>query len=206
MRLLIIINIIVLIVLTWAINSLVITESVLTESLGEQLSSYQIKDIIDGAHKFIWIDYLLSVFGYIIKILCVSSLFYAMLHLSDIKVKFKPILNSVVFAYTIFLIPLIIRVIVFATTSDTYSLDEIHNYSFGSLMSLFDINDFEPWARVGFRSINIWEVLFVIYISFQFKEYYDGSVKVAAENVVIVYLTALLLWTSFLVFLSVTLS
>lgn len=205
MRNFILFNIVVILASSFYLNEVILTEDVIHQSLESQLSNEQIESVMGISKQMAWLDYLLSVLGYFFRILIVSSLIYLILYLNEIEVSFADTVGLVAKSLTIFLVPMVIKITALSF-SDTVSLDDIQFFSFGSLLDVFDTDGMENWLKVVLKSINIWEVLFIVMLSLQLKKYFDNDLKKSIYNVAISYGAGMLVWTFFVVFVTITIS
>lgn len=199
-------NIIIILASSFYINEFILTEDVFYQSFDEQLSGDQIESVLDMAEKMAWVDYTLSVIGYLLKIIVISALVYLVLVLNEIDATYSNTMAIVANSFSIFLIPIVIKVVILPFSVDTMTLDQIQYFSVGSLLNLFDTTDMENWVKVILRSINIWEVIFSFVLATQLKEYFNNNFKKSVQNVVLSYGSGLMVWTLFTVFIAITFS
>jgi len=199
-------NIVVIIGLTVYINEIFLTDDVIYKSLGDQLSIDQIESIMGMSKKMAWLDYILAVLAYLLKLIIISALVYLILILNEIKLVYSDIFVLVSESYTIFLVPLVLKVLILSFSTNPVTLDGLQFFSFGSLLNIFDSDGMENWLKVILRNCNIWEVIFMVLLAFQLRKYFGNDFRKSLWNVVISYGGGLLVWICFAVFVSITLS
>jgi hypothetical protein len=202
----IIFNIVVILALSIYINEFILTDEVVYKSLGDQLSNDQIASILGMTKRMVWVDYIIAVVGYLLKIILISALIYLILVLNEIKVFYADIIGIVSKSFTIFLVPVVLKVLVFSYSTDPITLDRLQFFSIGSLLNIFDSEGMESWLKVILRSLNIWEVIFIILLAFQLRKYFANDFGKSLSNVLISYGGGLVVWICFAVFISITLS
>jgi hypothetical protein len=205
MRNFIILNIVIILVSSVYLNEVILTEDVIFQSLGNQLSNEQIESVLGISKQMVWLDYCLSVVGYLLKIIIVSALVYLILFLNEIEVLYSDTIAIVSKSFTIFLVPVVIKIIVLSFLTNP-SLDDIQFFSVGSLLDVFDSDGMENWLKVILKSINIWEVIFMTLLAFQLKNYFGDDFQKSMRNVIISYGGGLLVWTFFVVFITITIT
>lgn len=203
MRNFILLNIFIILASSIYLNEVILTEDVFFYSLESQLSNDQIESIVGMAKQMAWLDYCLSVIAYLLKIIVIASLVYLILYLNEIEAQYSEILTMVSKSFTIFLVPVVIRIIILSFLSHP-SLEDINFFSVGSLLDVFPAAELENWQKVLLKSINIWEVIFMALLALQLKKYFDDNFQKSMRNVLVSYGSGLLVWTCFLVFITIT--
>lgn len=206
MRKIILFNIVIILASSFYLNEIILTEDVIYHSLGDQLSKDQIGSIMEMSKKMVWLEYCLSIVVYLLKIIVIAALVYLILILNDIEVPYSVTVAIVSQSFTIFLIPIVIKILTFSFSTNPFTVDDIQYFSVGSLLNFFDSVGMENWLKVLLRSINIWEVIFIFLLAFQLKKYFANDYKRSISNVMISYGGGLLVWTFFVIFITITIT
>jgi hypothetical protein len=206
MKKIILFNIVIIIASSIFTNEIILTDDVIYNSLGDQLSNDQIKSILGMSKQMAWLEYILAVVGYLLKLIVISALVYLILILNEIEVLYSDTVAIVAMSFTVFLLPIFIKILVLSFSTSPISLDALQFFSIGSLLNVFDSDGMENWLKVILRSINIWEVIFMVVLAFQLRKYFNNDLKTSISNVILSYGGGLMVWTFFVVFITITLS
>lgn len=199
-------NIIIILAASVYMNEFILTNEYFQNALENQLTDDQIVTISDMSKKMAWLDHSIAILSYLLKIVVISSILYLVIILNEKTASFSDIIFIVSESFTIFLFPILIKILFLTFSVDTISPDELRFSSFGSLLNFFDASDMENWLKVILASINIWEAIFMVFLAIQLKEYFDNNFKKSMNNVIISYGGGLLTWVIFAAFLAVTFS
>jgi hypothetical protein len=205
MRKVILFNLIIILAASVYTSEILLTEDVIYNSLGNQLSDDQIESILGMSKKLAWLEYVIAIMGYLFKIICVSALVYLILILNEIEARYVDTIEIVSDSFTIFLLPTVIKILALTFSTSPISLNDLQFFSVGSLLNIFDQDGMENWLKIILKSINIWEIIFMVLLAFKLKNYFEDDFRKSLRNVVISYGGGLMVWIFFVVFIAITL-
>jgi hypothetical protein len=199
-----ILNIVILLVLSYFTQEFLLTEGVYHHSLGTQLSTEQIDNFLRTRTKWQWVGYVIIPIVYLVKIFIIAVSIYIIKIIigKTFHATFSDISLAAVKADMVFLIPALIKIIWF-TFNPAHSLEDIQYFMPGSIYQLFEDQQIAPWLTYPLQSFNIWEVAFWFILAFQLKEFFDNDFGRSFQNVMLSYGSGFLVWIVFVVFLTI---
>jgi hypothetical protein len=102
-------------------------------------------------------------------------------------------------------LPTVIKILALTFSTSPISLNDLQFFSVGSLLNIFDQDGMENWLKIILKSINIWEIIFMVLLAFKLKNYFEDDFRKSLRNVVISYGGGLMVWIFFVVFIAITL-
>ncbi len=176
-------------------------------SLSEQLTSKQIKYYLEFQDKWKWVGYFIIPLLTIIKTFLISSVLYiGVFIINQSVVKLKDIWKIVINSEFIFLFIPICKVIWFSFFQKEYKLIDVQIFYPFSALNFISYKDLDPWIIYPLQTINLFELVYVIYLSYQLgiltKTNPDVGLKIVASS----YIPALLLWVTLVMFFTLNFS
>lgn len=175
-------------------------------SFGDQLSYERINEIIDVGEKWNWVVYPLIPLLYLTKCSLVAICLSAGAFLFRFELKFKTIFRVVLTSEFILLFPPIIKIFWFSFINVNYTLSDLQFFTPLSVINFFDRTSLEPWLVYPLSLINLFEVFYIITLSYLLAKILESSFAKSLKLVVLSYGTGLFIWVLFITFLSVSLS
>lgn len=192
--------------LTFLINWLLITDDVYFNTFTEQLSYDRINDLKDLANKWQWITFPVNLLFYFLKFFLVAICLSIGVFLLRLEFGFKSLFKIALLAEFIFLLPVLIKLFWFSFINVDYTLHDLQFFSPLSAVNLVDRSALEPWFVYPLSLINLFEVAYIITLSYFLAKILELSFMQSLKLVVISYGTGLLIWVIFITFLTVSLS
>ncbi|EOZ95735.1 hypothetical protein A33Q_3097 [Indibacter alkaliphilus LW1] len=115
------------------------------------------------------------------------------------KIDFKQIWQVVMVAELIFILPELLKFLLFLNPPADISFIEIKNYYPLSLLSLFETTDIEGKYLYPLRAINLFELIYIIFLVLGFHTISKRPIKESAWVITFSYTLCFLLWLLFYV-------
>ncbi|MFT4031970.1 MAG: hypothetical protein QM669_06090 [Siphonobacter sp.] len=190
------------ILMTWYTKTEILTEREIVNFYSTQLSYEQIEQMLNMQKKWEWLGYVFIPIFYLLKLCMISLCVYTGALLFNIKtLSWSKVFGAVVVADMIFLVPAIIKMVWF-TFQSHYTLEDVQYFLHGSMLTIFEPKQLEPWLIYAIQSVNIWELLFFIALAFGLKKYLDEDVNRSMGLVMSTYGIGLVVWVVFITFLT----
>ncbi len=141
------------------------TEELYYGSLAGQLTNEQLQQIQHLNNVWGWIGYVILPLLLYLKILFIAVLLATGIFFFDLKLKFGQVLNIVIRAEFVFLLPMVMKTAWFYFFKIDYTFDDIQYHMPLSLESLFGYANFERWYIYPMQVINLFEVTYWIILS-----------------------------------------
>lgn len=182
------------------------TDLLIYNSLSEKLGKEQVLEILSLQKKWEWVGYLFTPIFILIKTTLISTALYIGTVFSNAKITFKSIFNKVVKAEFIFLLVPIFKIIWFYFLQTNYTLEDIQYFYPLSALTIFDYKELEPWLIYPLQTLNVFELVYIIILSYQIgtltKTNADSGLKIVGSS----YIPALLLWVTIVMFFTLNFS
>jgi hypothetical protein len=113
------------------------------------------------------------------------------------KSSFIKLWQYVMVAESIFLLPELIKMFAFIKPSDSITFEDIDNYYPLSLFSFVDYQSVAPKFHYPLKAINIFEVIYVVFLTFGFHTVSRRTLKESTFVILFSYVLMFLLWLLF---------
>lgn len=179
----------------------------INELLYENYSRKQIEKFINYKEKLEWLSYLFIPLFLLVKTILVATILYiGTFFYSKSKITFIQLWQIVVKGEFIFLLIGIFKIIWFYFFQKNYTLEDIQYYFPLSAINITGYNKMEAWLIYPLQTINLFEIAYIIYLSYQIgfltKTNADNGLKIVGYS----YLPALLLWVTVVMFFTLNYS
>ena len=187
-------------------NNILSIDDLYYNFLIEDLTKEQADKQLKIKKDFYWLEYLITTIFTFLKFIMITSVVYIGIILNDGgKVRFKDILNKVIKAEFIFLIPIIIKIIVMYFNKNRTIMD-IQNYYPLSAMSILGYDNIEKWLYYPLQTLNLFELIYILLLSYFIGRIFKKNVDYGLKIILYSYLPFLILWMTLAVFISINLS
>ncbi len=186
-------------------NYILISDEMFFQALGNQLSYERIASLIESNKKWSWVIYPLTPFLFILKFFIVVLCLYVGTFLFNVDLSVKSLFKITVLGEFIFLFPSIVKLFWFGLFQTSYTLSDLQYFSLFSLLSVLDSGEVEGWLLYPLQVINLFEVLYWLFIAHQIRILSNISFAVSLKFVASTYGVGLLLWVIFVMFLTLNL-
>ena len=175
--------------------------------LTERLTRSQLKEMSNLHDKTKLINYGIFPLFILFKTLIIASIIYiGAFFYSKSGVTLKNIWNSVINAEFILLLVPIFKIIWFYFFQTNYTLEDLQFFYPLSAINITGYNGLEPWLIYPLQTLNLFEVAYIIYLSYQIgyltKTNADNGLKIVSFS----YIPALLLWVTVVMFFTLNYS
>ncbi len=183
---------------------LLIDDYLLYDFYGAQLSYERVQSIVESYIKWHWLAYPALIIYYFLKLISISSCLYVGVLLIGWPVSFQKIFKISIIAETLFFLIPIIKIIWFLSLNRNFTLYELYNFHPLSLQSLLGTLNIPSWFDYPFKLLNIFELAYWFVLAYLLRKVSNESLKKTFALVASSYGIALVLFATFVVFLSVT--
>lgn len=176
-------------------------------SISEQLTSEQIKDYLEFQDKWQWVGYFMIPILILIKTVLITSVLYiGVFFINKSVVTFKSVWRIVINSEFIFLFIPICKIIWFSFFQTEYKLVDIQYFYPFSALNFISHKELEPWLIYPLQTINLFELAYIIYLSYQLGLLTKTNPDTGLKIVVSSYIPALLLWVTTVMFFTLNFS
>ncbi|NME72417.1 hypothetical protein [Flammeovirga aprica] len=201
---------IVLVFISWTIqfisNEFIITDEVWYSTYGEQLTIEQIDGLLEWNMEYWWFSYLFAPVVLSLKILMITLALIIGGVLFDVSLSFKKTFGIVILTEFIFIIPSLFQMIWFISVEELISLNDMTSFTPWTLYYYLSQEELMSWTTYLLNLINVFEVIFILLLTYLIKRYLLDSEKTEVKAYKIVlygYGSGLLTWAVFITFLSI---
>jgi hypothetical protein len=172
-------------------------------SLTENLTSNQIKNLFDFQDKWKWLGYVFIPIYILLKTSIIASvLFIGIFFFSKKEIKFKSVWEIVVKSEFIFLLVPIFKILWFYFIETNYKLNDFQYFYPLSALNIIGYTGLETWFIYPFQTINLFELGYWLLLAFYLGKVTETNMDKGFKIVVFSYGPALLLWIAFIMFLT----
>lgn len=187
-------------------HDFLIKDSMYYTLYGEQVSYERITEFLERREKNqYWIFAFLPLY-YVLKFFLISTCMLIGALLYDYKVRFVRLFQIAMFAELVYVLPKLIKFLWFLLFVEDYGLTDLSNFYPQSLLFYLNKKSIEPLLYYPLYLVNIIEFLYWGVLALGLHWYTKKSYGKMIEFVLATYGLGLLLWVSFITFLSVSLS
>ncbi len=181
----------------------IISDNLYYEAFSEQLATDRIEAMLKFQEKWAWLVYVLLPIFLLFRMFLVSLCLLAGAILSEIRINFQQVFQIVLISEIIYLIPAFIQIVYFLGIAEHYSLEDLQNFDYWSVLALVGTETVEPWFRYALGCLNLFELLYWLVLAIGFslvlqRNYWEMFGLVASG-----YGSGLLLWIAGITFLLV---
>ncbi len=175
-------------ILTWLRLEYVMTlenVSVIYEDLLENNKSVTVESLYEQAHQFAFVSLIIAVLSALIKVLFFALVVYVGYYLF-VKQSFLDIIKATVVAETVNVLSNLTAVVNLIWFNPPTSLLDMSVAPF-SLASFFDINKLDQWMVTPLSAVNIFEVLYILVLSYVLSKNLKQSFGMSSKVVLCSY-------------------
>ncbi|PWA04433.1 hypothetical protein DB895_10960 [Flavobacterium psychrotolerans] len=196
-----------LITINYFLNNILNTEKLLYDSLFNKLTGNQLNQYFEFKNKWRLISYIFIPFFYILKTsLITSTVSVGAYFFCNKEVKYKYFWSVIVKGEYIYLLVGITKIIWFYFFQPNFTIEDIQYFYPLSALNITGYKGLDPWLIYPFQVLNIFELAYIIYLSYQIgyltKTNADNGLKIVCYS----YLPALLLWVTVVMFFTLNYS
>ncbi len=204
-RLLFVLYMLISVLVTYTINTIIITDQYYFDFLGQQLTSERIKQFLSFRDKWQWIGYFIVPLLLFLKISAVSFSVHLGSIISETILSFKKLFGMVLIAEGIFILAALIRMLLL-WVSNFSTLEEIQAYYPLSLLNMFDITRLKPWELYIYQQINLFHAIYILALTYGYHKLAHKKFINCLLFILSTYGLGVVLWVTLLIYFAVTLS
>jgi len=186
-------------------QKLILTKTIVSEYLQNQMSYDSVLKALEIGEKWAWVNYILIPVIYLIKFALISLWFLCGAILFGFKTNFTSIFKAVLEAEFVWLVPPLLLIVWFGLIDTSYTFNEVQYFAPLSLLSLFDASQLDNWLIYPLKSLNLFEVSYLLALALGIKNIMKKDYDSALKFTLPVYGSALVVWILFVTFLSINL-
>ena len=174
--------------------------SLLYESLSHQFAHELIDETFGIIRRWQLIGYVLMPFLLFLKTQLIAGVLGIGTFLFDKDVSHKKLWKIALIGEFIFLVPALLKLLWFYSFKTDYSLFDLETFYPLSLLNLFDVEQLSSWYLYPLQTINLFELLFIITLSFLLDRTIGDRSYSGIKIVTGSYLPALVIWVATIMF------
>jgi len=179
------------------------TEDIYYNSISEDLTIERIERILAFKAEYAWLQHI-----FYVLLECISLTFGALLlclgcFLFNVKISFNRCLKVYIIGSMAFFLPYLIKILWFALFETDYALSDVRSFYPLSLLAFFDKTSISSWLVYPVYSVSLTRLLYFILLIYAMKRAYHLSYKTSSSLVLSIMGAWWVIWSVFIVFLSV---
>lgn len=199
----------ILVLATWLLNyfyeNVLLSDNILVSYFEKQLSHDKVLEIVNFKKDWDWLNYVTTPLIYVLKISMITFWILCGLIIFGFKISYKELFRVVLISEFIWLLPSTILIIWFGLIDTSYTFNDVQYFAPLSLLSLFDASQLDSWLIFPLKSLNLFEVIYILVLALGIKKIMKKDYDSALKFTLPVYGSALVVWILFVTFLSINL-
>lgn len=191
--------------LVFIYQDLIVYDNLFYEALGSQMDFERIQKTLDFQKQYQWVVYLALPIFMMIRILLVTCCLNIGSLLEKYDASFSGFFQASMYAQTIYLFPMITKLIYFYFIHTDYTLGELNSFNPFSLLGLFDVKELELWQLSFLGFFNLYQLSFVLFLAYRVQFLIQKDFSQSLGFVGLSYGAGLFIWIVFLMFLQLML-
>jgi hypothetical protein len=191
--------------ITYAMQQVVLTNDVLAATLGSEISVNGVNQIIEQKSQWAWLSYAVVPVTLLIGISFVALCHYIVILFNEKstndKVWFSNIASFVTSAYAVFIIKSALIFFIAAYLVDITEVQDMQKVDLFSLAALVPVENYDAWWAIPLRTFDLFEILFMVLLTIGVSEMISVNKGQSFKLVLSSYGVGLLLWVLCLRFL-----
>ncbi|KLT71624.1 hypothetical protein [Flavobacterium sp. ABG] len=176
------------------------------QSLSKSISQKQIDKFITSSQSKEYLNYIFVPINIITKVTIIALFLFFGCFLVDLKIKFKQILTFCIKAEFIFLLPVLYEIIYFKFIQTNHTYSDIQNFSSLSVLNAIGYKNVENWFFYPLQTLNLFELIYWLVLACYIGKITETNSKRGLLIVASSYGSALLLWVTVTMFLTLNYS
>nr|WP_315221392.1 hypothetical protein [uncultured Flavobacterium sp.] len=181
-------------------------DDLLYNSLSEQLTSQQVKNLLGFQKKWEWVGYVFIPVFTLIKTSIIATILYIGLFFSSKDLKFRNLWEIILKAEFIFLLVPVFKIIWFCFYQTNYILEDVQYFYPLSALNIVGYKELETWFIYPFQTLNLFELAYIIYLGYHVGRLTNTNTDHGLKIVGYSYVPALLLWVVTIMFFTLNYS
>jgi hypothetical protein len=201
---------IVLVVCTIAIGygskTLLDTDTLLLNTLAEQLTQEQLEHTLNQQSKWQWVGYAVIPILLLLKISIIAAIIDAGCFFFDKEIKYKTVFNIVVKAEFVFLLVIVFKTLWFCIFKQDYGLNDLQNFYPFSALNITGYNGLETWFIYPFQVLNLFEIAYWFILAYLLGKTLHIKTEKSLNIIASSYGISLIIWVVGVMFLTLNMS
>ena len=198
---------IVLIILGEATKVILDIDTLLYNTMAENLSPLQLNQYFEFQNKWKWVSYFFIPIYILIKTSIVATVLYIGTYFFNQKeIAYKLLWNIAIKTEFIFLLVPIFKIIWFSFFQTKSDLTDIQNFYPLSALNIIGYKGLETWFIYPFQILNLFEISYVKYLGVQIGKLTNTNTDYGLKIVSLSYVPSLLLWIAIVMFFTLNYS
>lgn len=197
------------ITLSYLTEQILLTKEFFNSLFANKISTAQLEEIMTVRGNWRWLGFSVIPLIIFIRTFLISLCLWIGLFLRELNIPIKTLLQITIKAEIVHLWSPLWTLIWFGLIHKTYAPTDIQNFYPLSLASALGLENAEPWMRYPLSMLNIFELIYVLLLSYIVSETFGGDFSrysAALRLIILTYGTGLFLWMLLLTFLLVGIS
>jgi len=190
-----------IVLVTILLQRLLNLEQLFVDNLYDQLSSDQINSIIRFNRNWDWLGYLLLPILFIFKIALVAKILDAGVFFIEKEISYSKLFSVVLRAEFIFIGIPIFKLLWFYFIQKEFTLQDVQTFYPLSLLNFGDYTKVDVWFLYPLQALNVFEVLYWLFLSFHIKKILNIPFYQAFNSVMLSYGICFFIWVIAIMFL-----
>jgi hypothetical protein len=192
-------------ILIWLSKSVLIDETVFYNAYSEQLTYDRARQLFEGFKNFSWVTYVISPVILLIKYSLVSLVLYTGIIFNSLqyKVSLGSVFKIVIASDIVFLLAGLTKFFWFYFFAGNYNLNDLSFFYPLSLINIFEADEIEKIWIYPLQTVNVFHLLYLLLLSYGLNNVSEIVKSDSDKIVLFAYLPGLLLWVTFVMFLSI---
>lgn len=186
-------------------NEILVTDDLYYDFFDQQMSYERITEFLSISKRLTWIVYILIPVYLLLKIFVVATCLAVGVLLFGYNVEFIRLFKIALLSDIVFLVPPILKLVWFITIVPNYDLTDIQFFFPLSAFNLVRPEGIEPWMFYPLQIINIFEIIYWVLLAMGLRTILNASFSKSLAMVLSSYGVSLLLWVTFVIFLTISL-
>jgi hypothetical protein len=184
------------------LNYILGTDKLLQNSLSEQLTARQIEKYIEMKEKWRYFSYVFIAIYMLLKTSIIASTLYIGVFFRNKDNSFNKLWDIVLNAEFIFLLVPIFKTVWLYFFESQFTLEDVQYFFPLSLLNIGGYEHLEPWLMYPLQTFNLFELTYIIYLGYQLGSLTQTNPDTGLKIVAYSYVPALVLWITFIMFLT----
>jgi hypothetical protein len=181
-------------------------ESLVINSLAENLTYEQINEAVRFKNKIEWITYLIIPLLLLLKTSIIAIILDAGCFFFGKEIKYKRLFNVVVKAEFVFLLVIIVKTAWFYFFQQEFALEDLQNFFPFSALNVIGYEGLQPYFIYPLQVLNLFEVAYWLILAYLLGRELQTTAKKGISIVASSYGVSLLIWVVGVMFFTLNMS
>ncbi|MXV37705.1 hypothetical protein GO491_03275 [Flavobacteriaceae bacterium Ap0902] len=181
-------------------------DGLIRSSLSGKYSDEVIANYLDSRKKWSWLGYLIVPLLILLRTGLIAFLMQMAVFFinHEDKTPFNKFWGVALSAEWVTILLIAFRFVYFTVIDTDYTLEELQNYIPGALTNVYDVSHLDNWLAYPFNLLNIWELLYWVFLVSGIQEILKTSTVKSFGIVLASYGVGLLIWIGFVMYMLLT--